>query len=248
MVVKANVSQKHATGKDKSGGVGLILALDVETDVSAARLEDGNVTTHVAARDNTGATNKTGTDVGKDTSVKVGHDENVKLLWAADTLHRGVVDNHVVGLNAGVVLTNTLDGVAEKTVCELHNVGLVDAGNLLPVVGKGEREGELGNALRLCAGDDLEGLDDTLDRLVLKSRVFTLGVLTDNAEVDVLVAGLVAGDVLDEDNRGVNVELLTESDVERLVAGALDWGVEDTCTGHVQLRCSSCLTSISRGY
>lgn len=200
MVVKTNVSQEHAAGKNEGGGVGLVLALDVETDVSASRLEDGDVTAHVATGYDTGTTDETGTDVGKDTSVKVGHDEHVELLRAADALHGGVVDNHVVGLDAGVVLTDTLDGVAEQTVGKLHDVGLVDTGNLLPVVCESEREGELGNALGLCASDDLERLNDTLDRLVLEARVFTLGVLTDDAEVDVLVAGLVAGDVLDEDN------------------------------------------------
>jgi hypothetical protein len=212
----------------------LVLALDVKSDVSAAGLENGDIAAHVATRDNTGTADKAGTDVGENTTVKVGHDENVELLRAADALHGSVIDNHVVGLDAGVVLADTLDGVPEETVCELHDVGLVNTGDLLPVVCKGERVSELGNALRLGASNDLERLDDALDRLVLESRVFTLSVLTDDAEVDVLVAGLVAGDVLDEDNRGVDVKFLTESDVERLVAGALDGGVEDTCVVPVQ--------------
>lgn len=150
------------------------------------------------------------------------------MLRTADTLHGGVVDNHVVALDGGVLLTDLLDGVAEETVGKLHDVGLVDAGDLATVVGKSEGEGELGDALRLGAGDDLERLNDALDGLVLEARVLALGVLTDDAEVDVLVAGLVAGDVLDQDNGGVDVELLTEGDVEGLVAGALDGSVQDT--------------------
>lgn len=63
---------------------------------------------------------------------------------------------------------------------------------------------------------------------MLQARVFTLGVLTDDAEVDVLVAGVVAGDVLDQDDGGVDIELLTQSDVEGLVAGALNGGMQDT--------------------
>ena len=104
----------------------------------------------------------------------------------------------------------------------------MDAGDLLAVVGERKGKGELGDALRLGAGDDLERLNDAVDRLVLETGVFTLGVLTDNAEVDVLVARLVAGDVLEEDDGGVDVELLTESNVEGTVAGALDGSVEDT--------------------
>lgn len=63
---------------------------------------------------------------------------------------------------------------------------------------------------------------------MLEAGVFALGVLTDDGEVNVLVAGLVAWDVLDEDNGGVDIELLAEGDVEGLVASALDRCVEDT--------------------
>ena len=228
MVVETDVAQHHGGGQDQSSGVSLVLALDVETDVTASGLEHGNVAAHVASRDDTGATDKTSTDVGQDTSVQVGHNHNVKLLRTRDALHGGVVDDHVVGLKGRVVLANLLDGVAEETVGQLHDVGLVDAGDLLAVVGEREGESELGDALRLLAGDDLERLDDAVDRLVLETRVLALGVLTDDAEINVLVACLVAGDVLEEDDRGVDVELLAKSDVERTVAGALDGGVEDT--------------------
>ena len=228
VVIETEVSQKHGSREDQSAGVGLVLALDVETDVTASGLEDGDVAAHVAARDNTRATDETSADVGENTSVQVGHDEDVELLGSRDALHGGVVDDHVVVLDGGEVLGDLLASVAEETVGELHDVGLVDAGDLLAVVGEGEGKGELGDALRLGTGDDLERLDDAVDRLVLQARVFTLGVLTDDAQVDVLVAGVVAGDVLDQDDGGVDVELLAEGDVERLVAGALDGGVEDT--------------------
>jgi hypothetical protein len=228
VVIKTNVTQHHGGGQDQSSGVGLVLALDVETDVTASRLEDGDVAAHVASGDDSRSSDKASSNVGEDTSVQVRHDHDVELLRPRNTLHGGVVDNHVVGLQGGVVLADALDGVAEQTVGKLHDVGLVDAGNLLAVVGERKGEGELGDALRLLAGDDLERLDDAADRLVLETRVLALGVLTDDAEVDVLVARLVAGDVLEEDNGGVDVELLAEGDVEGAVAGALDGRVEDT--------------------
>lgn len=228
MVVETKVAEEHGAGQDQGGGVGLVLALDVETDVTATGLEDGDVAAHVAAGDDTGTTDEGGTNVGQNATVQVRHDHNVKLLGAGDGLHGGVVDNHVVDLEGGVVVGDAVEGGAEETVGQLHDVGLVDAGNLLAVVGEGEVEGELGDALRLGAGDDLEGLDDAGDGLVLETRVLTLGVLTNDGEVDVLVAGLVAGDVLDEGDGGVDVELLAHGDVEGLVAGTLDGGVEDT--------------------
>ena len=228
VVVKTNVAQHHGGGQDQGSGVSLVLALDVETDVTAARLENGDVTAHVASRNDTGATDKAGTDVGQDTSVQVGHHHNIELLWPGDALHGGVVDNHVVGLESGVVLGDLVEGAAEKTIGKLHDVGLVDASNLGSTVGEGEREGELGDTLRLGAGDDLEGLNDTLDALVLETRVLTLGVLSDDAQVDVLVAGLVAGDVLDQADGSIDVKLLSHGDVETLVAGSADGGVKDT--------------------
>jgi hypothetical protein len=225
VVIKTNVSQHHSSRQDQSSGVGLVLALDVKTDVTASRLEDSDIAAHVASGNDTGSTNKTSTNVGEDTSVQVGHHHDVELLWPRDTLHRGVVDNHVVGLKSRVVLTNTLDGVAEKTIGKLHDVGLVDAGNLLAVVGERKGESKLGNALRLLTGNDLERLDDAIDRLVLETGVLTLGVLTDDAEVDVLVARFVAGDVLEQDNGCVDVELLAKSDVEGAVTRSLDRSV-----------------------
>lgn len=228
MVIKTKVAQQHAATKNHGGGVGLVLALDVETDVSATGLEDGDLTAHVAARDNTGAADQGGTNVGQDATVQVGHDHDVELLGAGDGLHGGVVDNHVVDLEGRVLLCGVVEGAAEEAVGELHDVGLVDAGDLGAAVGEGEGKGELCDTLRLGAGDDLEGLDDAVDALVLEARVLALGVLADDAHVYVLVARLVAGDVLDQTDGGVDVELLAHGHVEALVAGAADGRVQDT--------------------
>lgn len=240
VVVKAKVSQEHAAAENHGSGVGLVLALDIQTDVTAAGLEDGNLTAHVAAGDDTGATDQGGANVGQDATVQVRHDHDVELLGAGDGLHGGVVDNHVVDLEGRVLLGGLVEGAAEQTVGQLHDVGLVDAGDLLAAVGEGEGEGELGNALRLGAGDDLEGLDDAGDALVLEARVLALGVLTDDAQVDVLVAGLVAGDVLDQGDAGIDVQLLAHGHVEALVAGAAD--------GRVQNSLEAELVALERGH
>jgi len=228
MVVQTNVSKKHRAGEDQSSRVGLVLALDVEADVTASRLENCDFTSHVASWNNTRATDKTSADIGEDTSVQVGHDHDIELLGPGDTLHGGVVDDHIIGLQGWVLLSNLLEGVAEKTVGELHDVCLVDAGDLLAVVGKSKCECELGDALRLGTSDDLEGLDDAGHGLMLQARVFAFSVLSDDAEVDVLVSGVIARNVLDQDDGCVNVELLSEGNVEGLMAGALNGRVEDT--------------------
>ena len=200
VVIEAKVAEEHRSGKNESSGVGLVLALDVETDVTATRLEDGNVTAHVATRHDTGATDERSANVGKNTTVQVRHDHDIELLGLGNGLHGGIVDNHVVDLEGRVVLSGLVEGGAEETVGKLHDVGLVNASDLLAVVGKGEAERELGDALGLGLGDDLEGFDNAVDGLVLEARVFSLGVLTDQAEVDAVLAGLIAGNVLNQND------------------------------------------------
>lgn len=63
---------------------------------------------------------------------------------------------------------------------------------------------------------------------MFKARVFSLGVLTDDTKVNIFVACLVARNVFDQNNRRKNIKLLPQSNIERLVARALNGGEEDT--------------------
>lgn len=193
-------------------------------------LEHGVLATNVASGNDTGTSDETSSDVGNNVTVQVGHDHNVELLGLGDKLHGGVVDNHVVELDAraGILLGDLTAGVEEETIGQLHDVGLVDAGDLLAAVAESKVKGEARNALRLGAGDDLEGLDNTGVGLVLEARVLTLGVLTDDGKVNSLVAGGVARDVFAEDQGGVHVQILANGDVEGRVAGGGGGSVEDS--------------------
>ena len=93
-----------------------------------------------------------------------------------------------------------MESLSEEAVTQLHNIGLMNASNFLTTICLSEGECKPGNALRLHASDNLEGLDNTGDGLVLKPRVFTFGVLTDKTDVNVGMAGMVTWDVLDKDN------------------------------------------------
>lgn len=155
-------------------------------------------------------------------------------------MHGSVIHNHVIDFEGGIIFSNLLDGVSEQTVSQFHDVGLVDCGDLLPVVGDGEGTGKSGDSLGLCPGDDLQGLDDPADRLVFQARVFTFSVLSNDAQIDVVVAGFQAGNILDEDNGGIGVKLLSHSYVEGLVTRAFHWSVQDTFEAN--------LVSPQRGY
>lgn len=225
------MSQQHGRGQDHGSGVSGTSALDVQTNVSASGLEHGVLGTQVNTGDETGASNETGSNVGQNGSVQVGGDENVKLLGPRNGLHGGVVDNHVAVLDLGVVGRNLLTGVSEQTIGELHNVGLVDGGDLVSVVLESKVKGESGNSLGLSLGDDLDGLNDTGDGGVLQTGVLSLGVLSDQSHVNALKSGLDTGNVLDENQRGEDIELSSQGNVERLVAVLLNGGVEDTLDG-----------------
>ena len=193
-------------------------------------LEDGELATNVASGDDTGTSDQTSTHVGNNVTIQVGHDHDIELLGSGDKLHGGVVDNHVVKLDsrAGVLLGDLATGVEEETISQLHDVGLVDAGDLLSVVAESKVKGETRNALRLGAGDDLERLDNAGVGLVLETRVLSLSVLTDDGKVNVLVAGGVSGNVLAEDQGGVHVQVLTDGDVEGGVAEGGNRGVKNS--------------------
>jgi hypothetical protein len=86
------VTEHHRGGENHGGGVGDVLTHDVLGDVTAPGLEEGELSSDVGSRDNTGTSDESGTDVGNDRTVKVGHDHDIELLGSVDKLHRGVVD------------------------------------------------------------------------------------------------------------------------------------------------------------
>ena len=103
-------------------------------------------------------------------------------------------------------------------------------GPYLAVVLEGKIKGEARDALGLCAGGDLQALDDARVALVLEAGVLAFGVLADDGKVDAGMAGGEAGEGLAEDDGGVDVELLAHGDVPRDVAGLGNGGEEDACT------------------
>ena len=63
---------------------------------------------------------------------------------------------------------------------------------------------------------------------MLEPRVLALSILSNDAEIHVLMSCLVSRDILDQHDRSVDIQLLSQRNVERLVTGALDRCVQDT--------------------
>lgn len=66
----------------------------------------------------------------------------------------------------------------------------------LAVVLQSKVEGKAGDTFRLGPSGDLQTLNNSRETLVLKTGVFSLSVLTDDGEVDVVVTGWEAGEGL----------------------------------------------------
>jgi hypothetical protein len=78
---------------------------------------------------------------------------------------------------------------------------------------KSEIECEPDNSLCLGSRGDLQALHDTREALMFQTRIFTLRVLADDSKVDVLVPGGNTWKGFAEDDRGIDIKLLTHGDV-----------------------------------
>ena len=97
--------------------------------------------------------------------------------------------------------------------------------DFLPVVSKRKAKGELGYPLRFGSRDNFQRLNNTVYRLVLKTRVLSLGVLSNDAEIDIIVTSFVPWYVLDQDYGSVYVKFLAQRNIEGLMPRSLDGGV-----------------------
>ena len=219
MLGETHVLQHHDGREEESGGVGKALAGDVGSG-TVDGLEDGALVTNVTGGGQTKTTDETGAHVGENVTVQVGHDEDLVVVGSGvgDDLEAGVVEELGVELDVRVLLGDLATKVKEETVGHLHDSGLVDDANLGLANVLGVLEGVAEHAPGGLAGDQLDRLNNTVHNDVLDARVFTLGVLTDEHSVDVVVGGLVSLDALAGTHVGEQVEGPSEGKIERDVA------------------------------
>lgn len=119
--------------------------------------------------DDAGTANQTRSNVVDDVSVEIRRHHDIELMRIGHQLHGGVVDNHLLELDSWIKFSHLFAASQEQSIAQLHDVGLVNGGDLLAVVLGGVVEGELCDSQRLGLGDDFEALDDTGNCLVLES-------------------------------------------------------------------------------
>jgi hypothetical protein len=121
----------------------------------------------VTRRSQTQTTDQTGAHVGQDITVQVGHDHDsvsIRCRVLNDSQTCSVQQVLVVG-DVGVVLGDSSTSLEEHAVGHLHDVGLVDGGDLVSAVLGSVVEGVSGDSLRGLVGDQLDRLDDAVDDL-----------------------------------------------------------------------------------
>ncbi len=161
-----------------------------------------------------------GRQVADDVAVQVRQDEDVVQLRLLDELHAHVVDDAVLeGDTTLVVRRDRPTALEEEPVGQFHDVGLVDRGDRVTVVRDGVVEREARDPLRGGPGDDLDALGGITADHVLDAGVEVLGVLADDDEIDVLVAGVEALHGARGSQVGVQVERLAEGHVDAAEPG-----------------------------
>ena len=73
---------------------------------------------------------------------------HIELLGLRNQLHAAVIDNDLVVCDAGVLGRDFAAGLQKQPVCQLHDIGLVNCRDLLPVVEISVLEGVLCDSFR----------------------------------------------------------------------------------------------------
>ena len=131
------------------------------------------------------AADKATGQVGNDVAVEIRRDQYVEVFRMHDQLHACVIDDLVVAFDLRIVLGDFLEDRKEEAVAELHDIGLVDAGDLLAAVGYGVVEGGLDDAAAGLAGDDLDGMHFIVADFFFYAGIEVFRVFTEGDQVDV---------------------------------------------------------------
>jgi hypothetical protein len=114
-------------GKNQRGWIGLVCSHQIFANMSASRLENSEISTNVGTWDSTRTTHKRSTNIGKNVSVQVTANNNIKLLWfgyklslATSYLHTRIVNNHIFRLDPKrfITLSNFTTSIQKQTITQ----------------------------------------------------------------------------------------------------------------------------------
>lgn len=179
--------------------------------------EDGSGVSDVSRGSETKTTDETSAEIGEDITVEIWHDHDPVRVWSGvlDHPQADSVQEIFVVFDVGVLLCYYSACLQEHSIRHLHDGCLVHGSDVGTAASLGVLESITSYALGSLVGDKLDRLYDTRLYLVLNTRVFTLGIFSNQNTVDVLVWSLEAFNRLAWSNVGVETECPSQGQVER---------------------------------
>ena len=151
------------------------------------RLEHRQVLTVIGAGHNPQPANQSCTQVADHVAVQILQQQHVELGRVLHQLHASRIDDHLLVLDVRVLRLVHLPGTSqEQSVGDLHDVRLVEDGDLLPLAESGEPETPTGDPVAGRLGRHLHAHHHVRGDLVLNPAVKALGVLADDHQVHVV--------------------------------------------------------------
>lgn len=212
--METHVLQHHNAAKEQGSRVGKALASNIGGRAMDS-LEDRALPANVTGGSETETTDQASAHVRENVTVQIGHHKHLIVVGCrvGSNVQASVVQQLSVELDIREVLGDVTGKVEEETVGHLHDGGLVYNTDLLLVDRAGVLEGIAEDTLRSILGDELDALHNTWYNDMLDTRVFTLGVLTDQNGVDIVVGCLVSCDRPAGTDVGEKVECTTQGQV-----------------------------------
>lgn len=112
-----------------------------------------------------------------------GPDQSKDWVWHSDThLKKKQIIKKPV--------THLFTTPQEETIAELHNISLVHASHLLPLIFGGIIERKLGNASGFFCSYNFQALHHSGNRFMFQCRIFSFRLFTDDNTIDVMMTTL----------------------------------------------------------
>ena len=209
--------EEELDAKDLGDGVRLVLPRVLGRG-AVDRLEHGDRVAVQGARGDAQAPREPRAEVGEDVAEEVGGDDDVVLAggFFASCIAMLSTSRSSEGMS-GYFAAISRNAVWKSAPVVFMMFALWTAVTFRRFARSGELEGEPDDPVRRLPGDDVHRLGGRVLPVdpVLHPRVESLGRLSDDDEVGLGEPGPLPGDRPGGPHRGVEVELLAESDVDR---------------------------------
>ena len=181
------------------------------------RLEDRRVGADVCAGRKTQTADQTRTQVRDDVAEQIGRDQHVELPRVQHKLHAGVVDDHLVVLDVGILRRHLARDLEEQSRGRFQDVRLVHDRDFLALRAAREFERVPHDALGALACDLLRqrrGIAVGRDLLAF-ADIRAFGIFAHGEDVDVLVARFGRRKRNRRAHVGIQVKALAQGHIDR---------------------------------